>query len=301
MKLLIFFASVFAIFFGLLLLFIPFLVPPKLAKPTSAFITSTEEEIPKQIFTFWNSSSLPEIIEKSIETWRFHCPDYKITVITPENIDEVLPKEGKKILKLPYANTPQRLSDFVRLKVLYQHGGVWMDASTILFDSLDDVLLPRGEKKEFVGYTIGYTKIPIIESWFFACIKNSPFVGLWKSEFMRLNKYLSAFSYVSHLSLHGVDLSGIPAGLRPYLAIHAAAQTVIQKHEYQISNFELLRSESGPYVHLAKNEWDMQKSVEWLMKQEKINVPFLKFRGNDRRYLESNPAFLAKLLKLSYN
>ena len=52
----------------------------------------TLKEIPKTIWTYWDSDNLPEIVQKSIENWKRYSPDWTINVVTPSNIKEYLPE-----------------------------------------------------------------------------------------------------------------------------------------------------------------------------------------------------------------
>ncbi len=70
-------------------------------------------------------------------------------------------------------------------------------------------------------------RYPIFESWFIACIPNSPLVSYWRDEFMQLQKHKNAGQYIKALRAEGVDLQWL--AIPEYLAIHAALQKVLQK------------------------------------------------------------------------
>jgi hypothetical protein len=212
---------------------------------------------------------------------------------------------SREILELPFANTPQRLADFIRLHVLYKHGGYWLDASIILFGSLD-IFGQHQERlqSEYVGYYIeGFTRdirAPIIENWFFGCVKESLFVGLWRDEFMRINQYSSAMAYVDHMRLHNIRIDGIPYFLSYYLSMHAAAQVVIQHHAYPMERCFLQTAESGPFQYLACNHWESKKAIAWVVKavqQGSIMPTFIKMRRWERGLLERDPDSLEALTR----
>ena len=52
-------------------------------------------QIPKIIWTYWNNDTLPEFIEKCINTWKKHNPTYKINVVTPSNLKDYLDIDPK--------------------------------------------------------------------------------------------------------------------------------------------------------------------------------------------------------------
>jgi mannosyltransferase OCH1-like enzyme len=54
----------------------------KIYKETFEINTS----IPKKIWTYWDNDRLPEIIEKCINTWKKHNPNYEIIVLSKQNL-----------------------------------------------------------------------------------------------------------------------------------------------------------------------------------------------------------------------
>ena len=265
------------------------------------------EGIPKNIWTFWNSDKIPDVVTKCINTWRKHCPDYTITILTPSNL-HLHVCNARNILELPFSDTPQRLADFVRLHVLFEHGGYWMDSSIILFGSLDVFSVQqRRLRTEFVGYYIESftvdTRYPVIENWFFGCVKNSTFVGQWRDEFMRINSYRSAMTYVDHIRMHGINLSGIPYHMSFYLSMHVAAQVIIQHYNYPMDRCFLQKAENGPLHYLATNKWRSKKALRHLVRSiqsgNDMNTVFIKLRGPERKLVQNNTDMLNILDSLS--
>jgi hypothetical protein len=237
-----------------------------------------------------------------MSSWRKHCPDYQIRLLTPSTLCDVL-DNSKEILNLPFADTPQRLADFVRLHVLYEYGGFWADASIIMFQSLD-VFMDRQQhtQAEFVGYyldafTVSDTS-PVIENWFFGCVRHSTFVARWKNEFMRINNYRTSVSYVDHIRMHNIVISGIPYFLSYYLSMHVAAQVVLQTVPLSVNSCDLQIAESplGPLGYLKKCNWDAKVAVRSLATMDKDAVLFVKLRKPERVYLESDRELLDILL-----
>lgn len=264
------------------------------------------EGIPKQIWTFWNNDRVPEVVTKCINTWRKQCPDYTITVLTPTNLHMHV-SNAKEILGLSFSDTPQRLADFVRLHVLFEHGGYWMDSSIIMFRPLDMFSThQRRLRTEFVGYYLeSFTvdpRFPVIENWFFGCVKHSTFVAQWRDEFMRINTYRSSMTYVDHIRMHGIDLSGIPYHLSYYLSMHVAAQVVIQHHNYPMDRCFLQKAENGPLKYLNTNNWNSKKAVRHLlrtMKSGNVDTTFVKLRGSERKLVQHDKDILLMLDSLS--
>jgi len=255
--------------------------------------------IPKIIWTFWDSKTIPQTVKNCIKTWKFFNPDYKIIMINKVNYKQYT---NISISKLKRANdSPARFSDFVRLCILAEHGGVWIDASIICIMSIEQWINKTiGKKKtvEFIGYYLDLftsdMRYPVIESWCFACVKDSPFVTKWRDEFMEINVYRNVRTYIEHIEddLH-VNLQNLWKEDDPeYLTIHVSAQKILQKDRYPKRKLILLKAEDGPlkYKVYKKGRLSVEKRVDRLCKNYKVwsVVPFIKFTGEDREILEKN-------------
>ena len=241
-------------------------------------------KIPKILWTFWNSDSIPPVIKYCVATWHKHNPDHEIRVVTPSNYNMYI--SDLDISKFKHADSPARISDLVRLHLLSKYGGIWIDASIICNKPLQWVHdLSRG--KEFLGYYLEsfttHTEFPVLESWFFACVPNSMFVKKWRDAFMLMNNYSTVNDYVSALRSAGTDLQKIDGP--SYLAIHVAAQYVMQVMKYPTRSLVFLKAEDGPYLYLVRNNWDSEKAVSEIV-SGKVTTDLIKVRGNERKILE---------------
>ena len=242
--------------------------------------------IPKVIWTFWNSNKLPNIVLYCISTWHKHNPDYNIVVITPNNIKEHITDD---IITIKHAHeTPARFSDYVRLSVLAQYGGIWMDATIICNHSLSWLHnIQQSKGVEFIGYHLdGYTTLtysPVIESWFLACTKESWFIRAWKEEFFRTRRFSSIQSYLNSVTKMGVSMQNITDTL--YLTIHVSAQVVLQSSLLNASNLiYTMPAEKSPYKYLYDYAWDSKKAVEALQNNAYyVNFPLIKLRSHESR------------------
>ena len=68
----------------IVLVFLLLLLFPK----SSSF---TNKEIPRTIWTFWDSDTPPPFVQKSIESWRKFSQDFTINVVTPKTLPDYLP------------------------------------------------------------------------------------------------------------------------------------------------------------------------------------------------------------------
>lgn len=97
--------------------------------------------IPKKIHYCWfGGKELDEKSKRYIESWRKHLPEYEIIEWNESNFDlnqNDFVREAYEQKKYAF------VSDYVRLYVLYQHGGVYMDTDVEVVKSLNDLLTNR--------------------------------------------------------------------------------------------------------------------------------------------------------------
>ncbi len=97
--------------------------------------------IPKIIHYCWfGRNPKPDIIIKCIESWKKYCPDYKIIEWNEDNFDI----ESNQYVKEAYINKKWAfVSDYVRLFVLYEYGGIYLDTDCEIKKCID-VFLDQG-------------------------------------------------------------------------------------------------------------------------------------------------------------
>lgn len=94
--------------------------------------------IPKIIHYVWvGGNPLTPLAEKCIESWRKFCPDYEIKRWDETNFDI----NQNEYCKEAYENKKWAfVSDYIRLKVLHDEGGIYMDTDVEVVKSLDAFL-----------------------------------------------------------------------------------------------------------------------------------------------------------------
>lgn len=76
------------------------------------------------------------LIEACMESWTVYCPDYEVKEWNESNISINYPFLEKAIKMKKWAF----VSDFIRLKVLYEHGGVYLDTDIELVRNIDELI-----------------------------------------------------------------------------------------------------------------------------------------------------------------
>lgn len=91
--------------------------------------------IPKIIHYCWfGGNPEPKNVEKYIESWKKYCPDYEIKEWNESNFDlneNTYCKEAYEAKKWAF------ITDYVRLKALYEYGGFYMDTDVEVVKSLE--------------------------------------------------------------------------------------------------------------------------------------------------------------------
>lgn len=97
--------------------------------------------IPKSIHYCWfGGSPLPDDVKKYIESWKRFCPDYEIRQWNEYNFDV---NENQYCSEAYRAKKWAFVSDYARLKILYDNGGIYMDTDVEVVRSLDPLLQYR--------------------------------------------------------------------------------------------------------------------------------------------------------------
>lgn len=122
--------------------------------------------IPKIIHYCWfGGGPLPEEATRCIESWKKFCPDYEIREWNESNFDIsacTYVKEAYEAKKWAF------VSDYVRLAVLVEYGGIYMDTDVEVIKPLDEFLGLEG----FSGFENGKD----VPTGIMACEKNQRFV-----------------------------------------------------------------------------------------------------------------------------
>lgn len=97
--------------------------------------------IPKKIHYCWfGGKPLPNDLKKCIKTWKKKCPDYSIIQWDESNFDI----NSNSFIKDAYNNKAWAfVTDYARLKIIYENGGIYLDTDVKLLKSFDELLKNR--------------------------------------------------------------------------------------------------------------------------------------------------------------
>ena len=124
--------------------------------------------IPKVIHYCWfGKGKMPAIAQKCMKSWEKYCPEYKIVCHNEENFDITQNKYAKEAYD---AGKWAFVSDYVRLKVLYDEGGIYLDTDVEIIKPLDELIKENGY--------IGFDDNGLVSTGLgFACEKGNELIG----------------------------------------------------------------------------------------------------------------------------
>mgnify|MGYP001025774460 CR=1 FL=1 len=95
--------------------------------------------IPKILHACWfGGKQMPEAARQYIETWKKFNPEYKVKIWDEQTFDVA----SNQYVYEAYQNKKFAfVTDYVRLKVLYDYGGIYMDTDVEVLKPLDELLL----------------------------------------------------------------------------------------------------------------------------------------------------------------
>lgn len=98
--------------------------------------------IPKVIHYCWfGRNPKPKQMEKCIKSWKKHCPDYEIREWNEDNFD--ISTAPLYVRQAYEAKKWAFVTDYVRLQVVFENGGIYLDTDVELKKNLDFLLAHR--------------------------------------------------------------------------------------------------------------------------------------------------------------
>lgn len=95
--------------------------------------------IPKTIHYCWfGRNPLPKLAQKCIKSWKKYCTDYQIVEWNEDNFDisacPLYVRQAYDAKKWAF------VTDYVRLKIIYENGGIYLDTDVEIIKPLDSLL-----------------------------------------------------------------------------------------------------------------------------------------------------------------
>ena len=238
-------------------------------------------DLPKILWTHWDSDNIPDLCRLCIERTRHILYDWDVRLLTTSQFLTMCTPPPEFV-----ALTKQHQADFIRIWLLKEYGGTWMDISIVLNQSLnalhDESVATQADCTGF--YLDGFTTnkaYPVFENWFIMAPKDSRFIALWYEEFHKAVT-MGFLNYKKQALSQGVDPQRIFNGENDtYLTMHLCYQVVIQKK--MRPNILYKKAEDTMYLVHDKCEFKEECMREEFKKSYVRDIPYIKLRGGDRK------------------
>lgn len=228
--------------------------------------------IPKTIhFCWFGGNEKPEKAKKCIASWKNHCPSYEIREWNESNFDL---EQCPQYVRDAYAAKKYAfVTDFVRLKVLFTHGGFYMDTDVELLKSLDPFLSDRA--------VIGFENDDFVNSGqMLAAEAGHPIL----KEMMERYETIDFFRSDGSIYLLGCPHVNTEVLEDHGLVKNGEEQIVADVHVYPADWFNPLDSATG-LLNKTKNAVSIHwYSMSWIPRWKQVRVKFLR---RVRRILKS--------------
>ena len=114
--------------------------------------------VPKKIHYCWfGGNELPEDAKKCIASWKKFMPDFEIIRHDESNFDL---KSNRYVREAYEKKKYAFVSDYARLKIIYDEGGIYFDTDVELVKPLNDEMLKNGffakEDKKLINTGLGF-------------------------------------------------------------------------------------------------------------------------------------------------
>lgn len=261
-----------------------------------------EFNIPKIIWFYWDDEELPFLIKKCFYNIKKTNLDYEVFLLNRNNITSYVDIDLNMIEK----ESIQHQSDYIRLCLLKKYGGVWVDASIMMFRSVNyyvDIL--NSNKCGFLAfYCPDYildNDNPVFENWFMISSRNNKIICEWLDELDYCFR-LGSNKYVNNIMDNKSDyIQKLPNPF--YFFSYIAAQKAIRNN----AGYILVNAYHTAFYYHIVGGWDIffrnngkmhyTKLIKnlTLYKAPKSLPVFIKLTGGDRDFINGRLKF--KLIK----
>lgn len=224
--------------------------------------------IPKIIHYCWfGGAPKSELMMQCIESWKKYCPDYEIKEWNEDNYD----LSANLYIQQAYeAKRWAFVTDYARLDIIYQHGGIYLDTDVEIIRSLDPLL----EHRAFAGMeNVSGKEFSINTGLGFGAEAGFEIIGIWRG----------MYDHLSFLREDGsMDLLTTPARTTAYLNTQGFRQEdriqniqgmVIYPTEYfspkQYGSGDICITQNTFSIHHYADSWktkeELQQKKQWLL------------------------------------
>ncbi len=221
--------------------------------------------IEKTIHYIWfGKKPLPLLAQKCINSWKKNCPDYKIIEWNETNFDI----NSNRYVKEAYENKKWAfVSDYVRLYVLYNYGGIYMDTDVEVLSSLDSFLNNRAFS--------GFENPKSVPTGIMACEKKHPFFKVLLDDYNTRSFVKSDGTFDLTTNVTTITNYFLKEGLKLNNQKQTIADVTLYPNDYfcpkDVETRKILLTENSVTIHHFDGSW--------VPKKNKFKVKIQRFLG----------------------
>jgi len=272
------------------------------------YFTDIKEDyvFPKCIYAYWDNLEGNDLIKSFVKNWKKKInPDWKIIIITKNTLKDYVSEEFIE----KYKHLPSfRFADFLRLELLLNNGGVWMDISTIIVDGIFmdnfynemvfnkfDVCVYELKNMSFIQDNFYF---PYLENWFIMAPKNSPYIKDLYNEFSKAEK-MGFLNYKNNVLIPtGINFDNIfkKEEENTYLMQHGIVNYLLYKNN--IYHICIKNAADGFLKILVSNQFDTTKTADYIMNNDLSDQYAIKLTKWDRDNINDVNNFIKRIESL---
>lgn len=237
--------------------------------------------IPKVINYVWvGGKEVPSSTKMIINNWKRKLPDYKITQWNEKNLPiEQLKKENIFFKKCCEYKLYAFMSDYLRLWILYNFGGIYLDTDVEVLKKFDPLLKNEG----FMGFEAGDKQIgEYIGSGIIGAQKGNPTIkrllNFYNKEIWDSQEYINTRIYKKMYLRDNSLFKNMTIYPRNYFAPYSP-------YEIQSDDSQVVEDKDSYTIHWFNANWNLSRKGYIFITTKYINNPILRSLVKIKRYL----------------
>ncbi|MDX2265758.1 MAG: glycosyltransferase [Hyphomicrobiales bacterium] len=130
-------------------------------------------QIPRMLHMIWIGDDNPRP-DACLKSWRDKHPEWEVKVWNDRDLYGRTWRNQKHIDTFLRLRKWPGVADLMRYEILYENGGVYVDADSVCLRPLDDWLL---ESEMFACWTNEFQSTPLIANGFLGTVRRNPFLA----------------------------------------------------------------------------------------------------------------------------
>lgn len=197
--------------------------------------------IPQKLHIIWLGDD-EERASRNVETWVQHNPDWEITVWSHADLRERAWMNATHMMQM-IKQDMNGVVDLMRWEILYNEGGLVIDADSICLRPLDDRLL---DCEAFACWESEISCPGLIAADFVACAAHNPFIGQLILDIQNESSVVEDLAWVT-VGAHRLT--------KNYRAYQYHALNILPSHSFMPEHYSGLTYYNGPGIIYGQRDW----------------------------------------------